>query len=98
MSASKATRVIHDSHLPDESAAMPLYAVLSNGEFTLLAVQDTHCLTFTPAGLKEVQDNYHTHHWLNDALARKGIDTAWMDEEFAFTCQICQKPLSECKC
>ncbi len=79
MSALNTTRVICDFRNPSNSE-MPLYAVLKDGEFTLLDVQDTPCYTLTPAGREEVLDNYHTPEWLMDALAKRGIDTAWMDE------------------
>jgi len=75
----KATLLASDSQNP-VATDMPLYAVLKNGEFTLLDVQDMPFYTFTPAGREEVLDNYHTPEWLMDALAKRGIDTAWMDE------------------
>lgn len=76
---SKAMILASDSHNP-AAPDMPLYAVLKDGKFTLLDVQDMPCYTFTPAGRSEVLDNYHTPEWLMDALAKRGIDTAWMDE------------------
>lgn len=75
----KATILASDSHNP-AAPDMPFYAISKNGEFTLLDVQDMPCYTFTPAGREEVLDNYHTPEWLMDALAKRGIDTAWMDE------------------
>ena len=74
-----ATILASDSQNPT-AAEMPLYAVLKDGEFTLLDVRDTPCYTFTPAGRAEVLDHYHTPEWLMDVLAKRGIDTAWLDE------------------
>ena len=77
----KAMILPSDSHNPAASD-MPFYAVSKNGQFEII---DTHdivdlpCYTLTPAGREEVLDNDHTHEWLNDALAKRGIDTAWMD-------------------
>lgn len=97
MSAAKATRVICDSRLPDE-AAMPLYAVMfTDGSFGIIDpkdIQDTNCPTLTPAA-RAILDRLP----LVDSPAYRRIvdETAWMDE-FAFTCEHCHKPLSECEC
>lgn len=54
---SKAMLLNSDSQNPSASAVpdMPLYAVVKNGEYTLLDVQDTPCLTFTPSGRSETK-------------------------------------------
>lgn len=70
-----------DSHNP--VASMPLYAVLTDGHFEIIDphdIEDLPCYTLTPDGRNELLDNHHTHEWLNDALARRGIDTAWMND------------------
>ncbi len=84
--ASKAmtTRVKHasDSDTPVHSDT-PLYAVVKDGEFTLLDIQDTPCYTLTPdahhelyiAELKQAPGQF-----VREGLKRAGIDTAWMDE------------------
>jgi hypothetical protein len=76
---SKAMISAPDSQNPTVSD-IPLYAVVENGQFYLLDVEDIPCPTLTDSGRDEVLNNYHTHAWLNDALTRHGIDTSWLDE------------------
>lgn len=54
---SKAMLLSSDSQNPSASAVpdMPLYAVVENGQFALLDVQDTPCYEFTPSGRSEAK-------------------------------------------
>jgi len=71
---------------------MPLHAIVKNGQFTLLDVQDTPCYTLTPDAIEElklpmdalphmvISLQEQPGEFIADALANRGIDTAWMDE------------------
>lgn len=65
---SKAMIFTSDSQNPAAPADMPLYAVVENGKFTLLAVEDTPCLTLTKAGHTETK--YGTREETADQLIK----------------------------
>jgi len=51
----KAMSQYSDSQNPS-APEMPLYAIVENGQFYLLDVEDTPCPTLTPAGRAETRD------------------------------------------